>query len=58
MSPGPSVADGIGAGFISFVLIKVVKGRSREVHALMWVVAVLFALSFALGPVKSLLGLA
>ncbi|GAA5764477.1 hypothetical protein Aros01_00952 [Streptosporangium roseum] len=39
------------------MLIKVIKGKAREVHALMWVVAVLFALSFALGPVKSLLGL-
>ncbi|MER5418786.1 NCS2 family permease [Streptosporangium roseum] len=53
-----SIANGIGAGFISFVLIKVVKGKAREVHALMWVVAVLFVLYFALGPVKSLLGLA
>ncbi|WP_231510024.1 NCS2 family permease [Streptosporangium roseum] len=52
-----SIANGIGAGFISFVLIKVVKGKAREVHALMWVVAVLFVLYFALGPVKSLLNL-
>lgn len=52
-----SIANGIGAGFISFVLIKVAKGKSREVHALMWVVAALFVLYFALGPIKSLLGL-
>ncbi|MEU7989433.1 hypothetical protein AB0B56_31665 [Streptosporangium canum] len=52
MSSGSSVA-----GCIGFVLIKVVKGKSREIHTLMWVVAVLFVLYFALGPVKSLLGL-
>lgn len=53
-----SIANGIGAGFISYVLIKSARGRARELHALMWVVAALFALYFALGPVKVLLGLA
>ncbi|ACZ91526.1 NCS2 family permease [Streptosporangium roseum] len=52
-----SIANGIGAGFISFVLIKVVKGKAREVHALMWVVAALFVVYFALGPIKTLLDL-
>ncbi|WP_433246568.1 NCS2 family permease [Streptosporangium sp. CA-135522] len=52
-----SIANGIGAGFISFVLIKVVKGKAREIHPLMWLVAALFVLYFALGPIKTLLGL-
>jgi AGZA family xanthine/uracil permease-like MFS transporter len=33
------ITVGIGAGFISWVLIKVVMGKVREVHPLMWVVA-------------------
>ena len=51
-----SVSNGIGAGFISYVLIKVVRGKVRELHPLLWVVAVLFALYFAIGPIRALLG--
>ena len=32
------ITVGIGAGFVSWVLIKVVKGKASEVHPLMWVV--------------------
>lgn len=51
-----SIANGIGAGFITYVLIKVVKGKAREIHPLLWVVAGLFVFYFALGPIKILLG--
>ena len=37
-----NITVGIGAGFIAFVLIKVVRGKIGEVHALMWLVAALF----------------
>jgi AGZA family xanthine/uracil permease-like MFS transporter len=40
------ITVGIGAGFVSWVLIKVVKGKASEVHALMWLVAALFLLFF------------
>lgn len=52
-----SISNGIGAGFITYVLIKVVRGKSREVHPLLWGVAALFALYFAIGPIRALLGL-
>ncbi|GAA4204586.1 NCS2 family permease [Streptosporangium oxazolinicum] len=52
-----SIATGIGAGFVTFVLIKLVKGKAREVHPLMWTVAALFVVYFALGPIKVLFGL-
>jgi AGZA family xanthine/uracil permease-like MFS transporter len=51
-----SITAGIGAGFVSFVVIKAVRGRAREVHPLMWVVAALFVLYFALDPIEQLLG--
>ena len=51
-----SIANGIGAGFVSYVVIKAVRGRARDVHPLLWVVAVLFAVYFAIVPVKELLG--
>ncbi|THJ65847.1 NCS2 family permease [Arthrobacter echini] len=52
-----SIANGIGAGFIAFVLIRSVQGRGREVHPLMWVVAVAFVVFFGLGPIEELLGI-
>jgi AGZA family xanthine/uracil permease-like MFS transporter len=40
------ITVGIGAGFISWTLIKIVKGKAGEVHPLMWVVSALFVLFF------------
>ena len=42
-----SITVGIGAGFVVYVLIKLVKGKAREVHPLMWVVAAAFVVFFA-----------
>ncbi len=43
-----SIAHGIGYGFITFAAIKVMCGKFREVHVLMYVVAVAFAVYFLL----------
>jgi AGZA family xanthine/uracil permease-like MFS transporter len=51
-----SITAGIGAGFIAYVLIKLVRGRSREIHGLMWLVAALFVVYFAIDPIRGLLG--
>jgi AGZA family xanthine/uracil permease-like MFS transporter len=40
------ISIGIGAGFITWVLIKVVKGKLSEIHPLMWVVSIAFAVFF------------
>lgn len=50
-----SIADGIGAGFISYALLQAVTGNARKVHPLMWLIAVAFVLFFAAGPVRSAL---
>ncbi|GAA4536349.1 hypothetical protein GCM10023175_03140 [Pseudonocardia xishanensis] len=50
-----SIANGIGAGFITYVLLAATTGRARTVHPLMWVVAVAFVGYFAVGPLRSLL---
>jgi AGZA family xanthine/uracil permease-like MFS transporter len=52
-----SIANGLGAGFIAFVIIRVVQGRAREVHALMWGVAAAFVVYFGIGPIQQLLGI-
>ena len=36
-----SISTGLAFGFISFVLIKVVSGRARDIRGAMWVIAVL-----------------
>ena len=41
------ITVGIGAGFITWVLLKVVKGKWRQVHPLMWVVSIGFVIYFA-----------
>jgi adenine/guanine/hypoxanthine permease len=41
-----NISYGLGFGFISYVLIKLSKGKAREVHPLLYVTAVLFALAF------------
>ncbi|GAA2726626.1 NCS2 family permease [Cellulomonas aerilata] len=51
-----SITTGIGAGFIAFVVLKVSAGKVRQVHPLMWLSAALFVVYFALGPIRTLLG--
>jgi AGZA family xanthine/uracil permease-like MFS transporter len=41
------ITIGIGAGFISWVVIKVAVGKAAQVHPLMWIVAAAFVLYFA-----------
>jgi adenine/guanine/hypoxanthine permease len=41
------ITVGIGAGFISWVLLKVVRGKLDQVHPLMWVVSIGFVIYFA-----------
>ncbi|NUH42325.1 NCS2 family permease [Streptomyces samsunensis] len=50
-----SISNGIGAGFISYVVIKAVLGKAREVHWLLWGTAALFGVYFAIDPLERLL---
>ncbi|GII20932.1 NCS2 family permease [Planosporangium mesophilum] len=49
-----SISNGIGAGVISYVLLKTAGGRGRQVHPLLYAVAVMFLLYFARGPLEAL----
>jgi AGZA family xanthine/uracil permease-like MFS transporter len=51
-----SIANGIGVGFISWVVMRTAAGKVREISPLLWVVAVGFAIYFARTPLESLLG--
>ncbi|MDP9364201.1 MAG: NCS2 family permease [Chloroflexota bacterium] len=41
-----NITNGIGAGFVSYVLIKLARGKAGEVHPALWVVAGAFLLYF------------
>ena len=43
-----SITNGIGAGFVTYCFIKLVRGRGRAVHPLLYVAAGAFVLYFAL----------
>jgi AGZA family xanthine/uracil permease-like MFS transporter len=51
-----SIANGIGAGFISWVIIRSFAGKAREISPLLWIVAAGFLIYFARGPIQTLLG--
>jgi len=51
-----SIANGIGAGFISWVVIRSITGRVREISPLLWIVAAGFVLYFARGPISAAFG--
>ncbi|MFZ2177508.1 MAG: NCS2 family permease [Rhodococcus sp. (in: high G+C Gram-positive bacteria)] len=46
-----SIANGIGVGFVSWVVLNAASGGIKKIHPLMWVVAALFVAYFAVGPI-------
>jgi AGZA family xanthine/uracil permease-like MFS transporter len=51
-----SIANGIGIGFVTWVLLRFACGRARDVHALLWVVAAGFVVYFVRGPLTAVVG--
>jgi adenine/guanine/hypoxanthine permease len=47
-----SISVGIGAGFVSHVLVRVVQGRRKEVHALLYIASALFVVYFLQSPIN------
>lgn len=50
-----SITAGIGMGFITLVLVKVFKGKAKQIHLLMWICSVLFVVYFMQGIIVDLL---
>ena len=46
-----SITAGIGAGFLAYVVLKIVMGKIREIHVLLWIIAALFVIYFAIEPI-------
>jgi AGZA family xanthine/uracil permease-like MFS transporter len=51
-----SIANGIGAGFITWVVLRSLSGKAKEISPLLWIVAAGFAMYFARGPIEALFG--
>ena len=51
-----SIANGIGVGFVSWVVMRSAVGRARDISPLLWVVAAGFLLYFARDGLQSLVG--
>lgn len=43
-----NISYGIAAGFITYCLIKLVTGKRKEVHPILWIVSLLFVVNFVL----------
>ena len=51
-----SISVGIGAGFITHVLIRIFQGRRKEIHPLLLVVSGLFVIYFLSSPINTWIG--
>jgi AGZA family xanthine/uracil permease-like MFS transporter len=51
-----SITNGVGAGFITYALLKLAKGKVRELHPLLIGVSLVFVVYFAIEPIKHLIG--
>ncbi|HEX2178801.1 MAG TPA: NCS2 family permease [Actinomycetota bacterium] len=53
-----SITNGIGAGFISYTVIKLLRGEARDVHWMMYLSSAAFVVYFGIFYVRALLGVA
>lgn len=51
-----NISVGIGAGFVTYVVIRYIQGRRSEVHPLLLLVSGLFMIYFLSSPIKSWIG--
>ncbi len=51
-----NIAVGIGAGFISHVAIRLLQGRRKDIHPLLFVVSALFMIYFLSSPISTWVG--
>jgi AGZA family xanthine/uracil permease-like MFS transporter len=48
-----SITNGIGAGFVMYVFLKIIRGKARSVHPLMYGIAIAFLIYFLQGLINS-----
>ncbi len=50
-----SISDGIGFGFISYMLIKVLRGKAKEVPILMYIISILFIIMYVISTYEHII---
>ena len=50
-----NIANGIGVGFVSWVLLHAISGGFKRISPLLWIVSALFVVYFVRGPLQALL---
>jgi AGZA family xanthine/uracil permease-like MFS transporter len=51
-----NISVGIGAGFVSYVVIRLIQGRRKDIHPLLFLVAGLFMIYFMSSPINAWVG--
>jgi AGZA family xanthine/uracil permease-like MFS transporter len=51
-----SITNGIGAGFVAYSFVKIVRGKGREIHWMMYAASLAFLLYFALPWLRGIFG--
>jgi AGZA family xanthine/uracil permease-like MFS transporter len=51
-----SITNGIGAGLVSYVVIKIAQRKTKDIPVLLWIIALAFTIYFAVHPLKGLFG--
>ena len=46
-----SITNGVGAGFVSYSVIALLRGKGKDVHPLMWIVSAIFVWYFVHGAI-------
>ena len=49
-----SITDGLAFGFISYVIVKLAKGKVKEIHPLMYVIVGLFLLKYVISALNTM----
>lgn len=47
-----SISNGIAAGFVFYCITKIVRGKAKEVHPIMYIVTILFMINYFIGAIK------
>ncbi|MDY6049306.1 MAG: NCS2 family permease [Corynebacterium sp.] len=48
-----SITNGIGVGFVAYGVLRLITGKVKDTHWLIWVVSVLFIIYFAMNPIMA-----
>ena len=49
-----SITDGLAFGFIAYVIVKLAKGKIKEIHPLMYVIVLLFVLKYVISALTTM----